>query len=505
MSTPAKPRPPKAKTAPSPAPFSLPPLQPLLTRPLGLEGWTQYEPILVAALTTQEPMLLIGPHGSAKSFILERLAQVLGLEYRFYNASLINYDDLVGIPLPTEDRKSLRYISTASSIWDAEIVFVDEINRTRPELQNKLFPIIHEKRVQGIPLDKLRYRWAAMNPAPALDEQDENLEVYFGAEPLDPALADRFNFIIEVPSWHQLSDEEKHAILRDQFSGNHPFPIQPEALIAASDSLYRQFQTVPPKAIEDYVIYLLSLLETKKIRCSARRATMIHRNILAIQAARMALFQVSHPQLPCQLVDWNTSALLALQYSLPQVAQGKKLDPVTLLTVHRQAWEVIQIDAENPWRILLGISDPVERCLTALGMGDKINDDDLSQLILGALSSPLAEEYRLTYELAIYLAVKDTRSLRATVYETMAKDLREVLMPGTNSVSLNDQKERTRSRSARTLAEDLRRDKDHPRRSAYAANLLNTLIMNKSFENVTPKEVLGLFLKCWNQLLPATA
>ena len=100
-------------------------------------------------------------------FILERLAQVLGLEYRFYNASLINYDDLVGIPLPTEDRKSLHYISTASSIWDAEIVFVDEINRTKPELQNKLFPIIHEKRVQGIPLDKLRYRWAAMNPAPS--------------------------------------------------------------------------------------------------------------------------------------------------------------------------------------------------------------------------------------------------------------------------------------------------------------------------------------------------
>ena len=28
-----------------------------------------------------------------RSFLLERLAQTLRLEYRFYNASLINYDD----------------------------------------------------------------------------------------------------------------------------------------------------------------------------------------------------------------------------------------------------------------------------------------------------------------------------------------------------------------------------------------------------------------------------
>jgi MoxR-like ATPase len=74
----------------------------LLTRPLGLLGWERLEPVLLAALTTKDPLLLIGRHGTAKSFLLERLAQALGLVYRFYNASLINYDDLVGIPLPDE-------------------------------------------------------------------------------------------------------------------------------------------------------------------------------------------------------------------------------------------------------------------------------------------------------------------------------------------------------------------------------------------------------------------
>ena len=72
----------------------------LLTKPLGLLGWDQLEPVLLAALATSEPLLLIGKHGTAKSFLLERLAQALGLSYRFYNASLVNYDDLVGIPVP---------------------------------------------------------------------------------------------------------------------------------------------------------------------------------------------------------------------------------------------------------------------------------------------------------------------------------------------------------------------------------------------------------------------
>jgi MoxR-like ATPase len=121
----------------------------LLTRPLGLLGWERLEPVLLAALTTSEPVLLIGRHGTAKSFLLERLAQALGLVYRFYNASLINYDDLVGIPLPDETQTSLRYITTPTAIWDAEVVFVDELSRTRPDLQNKLFPIIHERACKG--------------------------------------------------------------------------------------------------------------------------------------------------------------------------------------------------------------------------------------------------------------------------------------------------------------------------------------------------------------------
>ena len=76
-------------------------------------------------------MLLVGRHGAAKSFLLERLAEALGLEFRFYNASLVNFDDLVGFPVPEEDKNSLRYIGTPSAIWRSEERRVGKEGRSR--------------------------------------------------------------------------------------------------------------------------------------------------------------------------------------------------------------------------------------------------------------------------------------------------------------------------------------------------------------------------------------
>ena len=49
-------------------------------------------------------------------------------------------------------------------MWGAESGLIDEISRSKPEQQNRLFSLVHERRVQGIGLPKLCYRWAAMNP-----------------------------------------------------------------------------------------------------------------------------------------------------------------------------------------------------------------------------------------------------------------------------------------------------------------------------------------------------
>jgi MoxR-like ATPase len=485
--------------------FDLPPLPSLLTQPLGLEGWTALEPVLLAALASEDPLLLIGPHGSAKSFLLERLAKMLGLEYRFYNASLINYDDLVGIPMPDEDRKGLHYISTPSAIWDAEVVFFDEINRTRPELQNKLFPIVHERRVQGISLNHLRYRWSAMNPPPAADAADETVNVYLGAEPIDPALADRFNFLIEVPDWQKLTEEEKRRVFRDQFKGAHTFPVPPAEIVAKTRRRLEQLQQEPPLSLENYLLSLLGQLESHRILLSARRATMLHRNILAVHAARLTLYEAAFPNGCAELADWNTSALLAVRNSLPQTAQGRHLDSALILGAHRQAWELSRLDDENPWRQLLVIRDPLERCLKGLAMGSRVNDDYASQLILDALGAQPDDSTRKSVALALYCATHRQRNLRATVFETLAQEIRPILKPGSYKHDPNDCP-RERYRQVMELCRKLKdaADPQESSRNGYAANLLQGLLPG-GYSTFTPGKILALFCRICDQLEEATA
>ena len=176
---------------------------------LGVYGFGEIEPVILAALVTEDPLLLIGASGTGKTYLLNSLSEALNLEHRHYNASLISFDDLVGFPYPDPEGTGVRFLETPATVWSAESVLIDEISRSKPEQQNRLFSLVHERRVQGIGLPKLRYRWAAMNPCSTDQDSDEN---YTGSEPLDPALADRFALFVNALDWKDLSDEERRRI-----------------------------------------------------------------------------------------------------------------------------------------------------------------------------------------------------------------------------------------------------------------------------------------------------
>ena len=53
--------------------------RPRLLRALGIVGWDHLEPVILAALATESPLLLVGSHGSAKTMVLTRLAEAMGL------------------------------------------------------------------------------------------------------------------------------------------------------------------------------------------------------------------------------------------------------------------------------------------------------------------------------------------------------------------------------------------------------------------------------------------
>ena len=460
----------------------------LLTRPLGLFGWEQLEPVLLAALATEEPLLLIGKHGTAKSFLLERLARALGLTYRFYNASLINYDDLVGIPVPDETQNALRYIATPTAIWDAEVVFIDELNRTRPELQNKLFPIIHERRVQGVELEKLRYRWAAMNPL--TDGDSDREEHYLGVEPLDPALADRFGFLIEVPDWCDLTEAERTEVLLDQFRGPHEFPVHVSALVERSAAAYRELCARPPAQLCGYFLALESQLRGSGARFSSRRMTTLLRTSLGIHASRITLALESGPV--CPKPEWQESLFLALAHGHPGLASGS-LDRGALLALHRQAWNIAGLSEEDPWKELLQIADPVERAAVASAAVFPFTESDLSSVILEAVASRPTEAQRAAIALVLYLALRSTKRMAATAAETLASQLSRVLRPLQTTHEVYG-RQLQRCREVAALCSGF---KDTPREN-YTRNLLNAFLPG-GYEDITPRELQAEFIRLWER------
>ena len=363
-------------------------VQPSL-RTLGIYGFDDLEPVIWAALTSGDPLLLIGNAGTGKTYLLNSLAEALALEHRHYNASLISFDDLVGFPYPSEDYQSVNYLPTPATVWGAQSVLIDEINRCKPEHQNRLFSLVHERRIQGIELDNLQYRWAAQNP-PA-DPDDPNAEIYDGIETLDRALADRFAFLLEVPDWSQLTDADKQRVADPR--GNGQISNDKGVLSSCVARWKEQFKLAlqaPSGLVIDYACIVADQLQSAGIRLSPRRVRQIARNLVALLVVKGSSTK-------------KELFYLGLKSSIPQIACGDKIDQSTLLSAHNTAWTIVNGNEQDRWlaqfrqeRSLLG---KVKRLCQGAP-----NLDTGSIAISQALSS-LSNAHKAAFVFAVYPAV----------------------------------------------------------------------------------------------------
>ena len=343
----------------------------LFTR-LGLYGLSSIQVPVLASLASETPLLLTGSHGCGKSLLLERIATALRLEWRHYNASLLNFDDLVGYPLP-DQHGQLRYVQTPASVWGAEAVFVDEISRARVDIQNRLFPIIHEKRVQGIALERLRFRWAALNPPPADGEVD-----YAGSEPLDVALADRFAFHVAVPEWLSFPETVREQVVRA--GGVAPDPDAGAELQRVLLETRLRQPLVEARwgiALARYVRIAAGNLAGAGLHWSARRAGFVYRNALVVHAVREVL------DARAKIAD---SVWLAVLHSQPFLAAGIAFEARKLLAVHKEAWRLAEARADDPLGLILGEADPVRRAQLAV-LTPGLRKSDATTVVTDALAA----------------------------------------------------------------------------------------------------------------------
>lgn len=367
---------------------------------LGILGWESREPVILAALATEAPLLLVGPHGAAKSLLLERLAEALGLRLRHYNASTLNFDDLVGFPVPDGDR--VRYLRTPLDAWDAEAVFLDEINRCRPDMQNRLFPLVHERRLQGEKLPNLRHRWAAMNPPPAPDA-DPDEAAYVGAERLDAALADRFPWVVSVPALP--SGAARIALIRGVAKAPEA-AARLMAAVTATQARLHVTEAVRGAGVAAYIDVLADVFERSRVPMSGRRLRSLYEGIIAVLATAM----VPEPR---------DAALLALTWSLPQRASGH-FDEDIVITAHTSALRFLKDPTDKVFRRLLAEHDPVKRIAITLASTD---DDLVAVTVLDARAS-LDPAERIALSATLFpLLVASRPGLPGILFEALAEEM----------------------------------------------------------------------------------
>ncbi len=314
------------------------------------------------------PALLIGPHGTAKSELLNRVAATLGLAHRHYNASLISFDDLLGYPVPDADHGTIRYLRTPGDLWDAQSVFLDEISRCRPETQNKLFSVVHEKRVQGLALPKLVYRWAAMNPPLTADSDPD--DAYAGSLPLDPALADRFAYVVELPALTDLAPEDRIALIAR--GGESPeAPPDLAALVERTRQATAAADAADRAWTAKYVDALVAPLAEAGLPISGRRAVSLAGGIASVRAAPRAQAVAGAPRLRAR----DAARRLPAARSAGRAVDGK------VTAIHRAAVQLAGEAEGAPMRRLRTLRDPVARVAEGLRLyGEGVDRTELSTL-----------------------------------------------------------------------------------------------------------------------------
>ena len=307
-----------------------------------------------------------------------------------------------------------------------------------------------------------------MNPPPTEQELEDDEGLYLGSEPLDAALADRFPYILTVPDWDALSDVDRTQVLTDQFAGRHEFPVAIGDLIAEAKECYDAFVPTLSQSLAPYVAALVPKLRAAKYDVSTRRATMLLRCAIAVHAARTVLARRTGEE-PPRLYD---SALLALLSNLPDRAR-RKIKTAEITSICKVVWDVVGLDASDPLRELMLITDPVFRLKWMVANKSDIAPDRVAAVIGEGIAAERPARRR-GLALATYLAVRERADIPATTIELLAKEISPALIPADETLMVTMAKSQIGRAIGASVADVNARYGADSEFAQYHANLLNS-------------------------------
>ena len=157
-----------------------------------------------------QPLRIVGAPGTAKSALIENVAEASGLHVEVVIASLRDPTDFLGLPVPKDDN-SVGYAPPAWALRAAQaeraVVFLDEINTAPPSVQAALLRVVLDRVVGDFALPPTVRILAAQN----------SVEDAAGGYDLAAPLANRFG---TLPNWEGPSCDEWCSWLLQAGNGN---------------------------------------------------------------------------------------------------------------------------------------------------------------------------------------------------------------------------------------------------------------------------------------------
>lgn len=298
----------------------------MLLEQLGIYGWTDWdENLLLSSLLTGDPLLLIGNHGCAKTHVVQKLGQALNRKSLTYDASKCMFEDILGYPNIEKLKQGIvEYIPSPVTIWDKELVLIDELNRAIPELQSKWMEIIRSRKIMGFDTS-VKWVFAAINPMH-----------YSATNALDEALIGRFAYFLYPPTVLQMAEADRIKValhingddapsINEWTKNSTAGSIQKADVEATGNTLNALLQLAGERFIQlrdqlhtlpEFLARFAELLvnESKgKVALDGRRLGFLHRNILANRSIELAKSELLEVVLP----DFTESARYVVQSSIP--------------------------------------------------------------------------------------------------------------------------------------------------------------------------------------------
>ena len=171
--------------------------------------------VLRALANAKSPVtpILWGKHGIAKSAIVSEVAKELGYEFQALILSQREAVDLLGVMSTSVDEElNVSVTDYHPPKWFARaikrgklVLFLDELNRARPEVIKAAFELVNERRLNNVKIKDDVLIVVACNPS---DERNDVVE-------FDEALSDRFMHLHVKPDlncWLEWAKAEKNGV-----------------------------------------------------------------------------------------------------------------------------------------------------------------------------------------------------------------------------------------------------------------------------------------------------